>query len=73
MVMQGYAGMGSKLDQEKRAELLDLLRRGETADWSLFWQSVLGDETKEGVVNPDTLASIFEEGISQIANSDMEK
>ncbi|UCE83997.1 MAG: TetR/AcrR family transcriptional regulator [Deltaproteobacteria bacterium] len=64
--------MGSKLDQEKRAELLDLLRRGETADWSLFWQSVLGDETKEDVVNPDTLASIFEEGISQIANSDME-
>jgi len=73
--MLGYAGKNTQLDKDKRHELLDLLSQGAAADssaWQIFWQDILGEATRGKGKDMETLAAIFEEGVSEITSTNLE-
>jgi AcrR family transcriptional regulator len=58
-----------------RATLLRLLLGGAAADpaaWRVFWRSVLGRKSGPDGKDLGVLASVFEEGLSQIASTDLD-
>ncbi len=71
--MPRYGEEEIRLDQEKWEMLLPLLlpeAEADPAGWRLFWESVLGDEIGQSGEDARVLASIFEEGVSQIVSAD---
>ena len=73
--MPGFDARQTALNQEKRATLLTLLLQGAATDpavWHVFWQSVLGKKTGAGGKDLEVLGSVFEEGIAQIASTELD-
>ncbi len=63
------------LKQEMRATFLKLLIQGAEADpkaWRVFWKRALGRKSGTGGRELDLLVSMFEDGISQIASTDLD-
>lgn len=68
--MTRIVGRGTRLDQEQRGVLLDLLLQGEGAEpfeWSNFWQGIFSKSSEAKGNGLEVLAAVFDEGISQIA------
>jgi AcrR family transcriptional regulator len=73
--MTAYTAKNPVLSQEKRTTLLSLLSQGAAAEpiaWRVFWQSVLGQQSGGDGKDLEALASVFEEGLSQITVSDLD-
>lgn len=69
--MSGFAEKETPLDQKSRKKLLHLLsERGPVppSAWSAFWQSVLGKEGGAAGEAENTLAGIFEDGLSFLSS-----
>jgi AcrR family transcriptional regulator len=70
--MAGFGSRAEILNQETRAKLLSLLLQGEAADplaWREFWQTISGLRNAADGKDLEVLASVFEEGLSQIAST----
>lgn len=73
--MPSFARRDTRLDDDKRAALLNLVSQGAAADpaaWRLFWKNVLRDDVVDNGKDLDALVSVFEEGLSQIVSADLE-
>ncbi len=67
--------MEAALNQKKRTTLMSLLLRdpaADSSDWRVFWQGILGPKSGAGGEDLEVLVSVFEEGVSQIASTDMD-